>query len=347
MNEDYTTALPDRAFQAERSPDTTDTRSSKGRRSFRVLGAHAVHRIGPDPFREDDQDLSGRPNLHLWTGPQLARMADAWCAQAGADLEPLIGLEQGRAFVQVTHTDGDAAEGSLVAQHRAGLDGGWNLPAMDRAVGTAGSADHKYRPSHTPELGWTLRDAVSVPTTFRPSVTRWPVRGAKHGRPVLPARARQTDPAGTESALVAYGDRGVKRTIVKRYEVLDAAGRVVELRHERTAVRSVPTSLIFVGHRSYARTPTVKGKRDEVRAVAAERAAVARDAAAQSAAGRALIAASVTDGPHVIDVGGTSVTFTARAGARVTYSWRRGDQSGRITARTPVAAAMRMATLGI
>jgi len=104
--------------------ETRVTRSSKGRRSFIVTGAHQAVLVGPDPFR----DVS---DLVAIDGVTLALMADSWARHNGCDDFPaLIGTEaNGRAYAQVIHAGVGAVDTYGIARHRADItDGLAGLP---------------------------------------------------------------------------------------------------------------------------------------------------------------------------------------------------------------------------
>jgi hypothetical protein len=337
---------------------------------------------------EDGNALPSRDRLVRTDDVTLAAQADAWMRDNHPDVDfpALVGTVRGISWEQVTDTRG-ADEGSdhslpyVLAQHRTDLGGGFVDLAFP--IGSHERSDHRTdgnRARTNPDRGWNLSDAIgrtseyaaARPLKRRPLRVKWNAPTVRRTDPtyvegdegkrgshrrtrraiLVDSRGRTwtagNTPVDERGNLVTYSDRTAVRTLVPRREVRDDAGKLVELSHERTAVRTGPPIAYWRGLTSEDRASTV-GTREVHKA---RRAAVAREA--RDAIAVLPQSCALADAFHALAVGestsvdlpqGGTVRFTR--GASVTrYTWTSGEHRSTWTSRTPVAAALRLATLG-
>lgn len=293
----------------------------------------------------------------------------------------LVGTVQGASWEQVTRAEG-SREAVALAQHRTDLTGGI-VDARRVTLTTAARADHRYRPSHTPALGNTLADAIAS-DLGRPvrAVKAWPVRaGGRNGnRGLGTPRARKADvdvaavdrigrdgKARTvltltgrtpDGALVTYADRIVtRRTPDGRPVTLTDTGAFITDDDRpftgRVIWRSAPPERVAVGivwrDRPSGDTRTA---RERERTATRERATIVRAAARLSDDGAAIVGTwdALAEGERatVTLASGATLAFTRHDGRPVTYRYVAAGDDAKVrpfTARTPVAAAIRVARM--
>lgn len=361
------------------------TRSRKGRSSFVVTARGTAYVTGRDPFRDDDDEraLVALDDVTLAAAADAWVRANHPAVDWEPVVGTTRGVSWEQVIDSEHREDGsDPRLPYLLAQHRTDIGGG--IVPLTFPVGSHSRSDHREYPNHPrsdESRGWTLRDAVDSAGTYsapaplkrRSDRTRWTLPrnvartdptyhladGAKRGSHrrtrvavLADARGRRWTAGGTgcteRGELVTYGDRVAARRDVPRVEVRDERGQLVEVRYARTAVRTVAPLHGWIGVRKFKRTPTASN-RDAAAKVRATEAREVRDAVA--ALPHAVTIAHALDATAVgerctVDLPcGGSITF--RRGATVTrYTYKRGERSASFTARTAVAAAMRVATIG-
>ena len=353
-----TSAVPS-AHEATKH-DVRRGRSSAGKPTSKVTRFGAVPQItGPDPFREDDCT-----DLVTMDGITLAAAADAWIALHApeVDFPALVGTVQGRSWEAITDASGDPDHSRLLARHRVGIGGGRYESDMARViVGSSSRSDHKYRPTHSPGLGWTLADAVpdarlgAPPAAVKVRAPRMRIR--------LPG-LRRTDPDAINSvwAVDSHGEASLvplKRPIRRfapegrRAGTMDSHGHLVTY-HD---VKGRTPERVSLAHRTTTRVALVSRKSATDRLSAAQHAQRQRAAEARKAAERA---STVGVGSVLVDAwtecqhgerttialpNGASLTFARQDDRPVRYRYDHNGTSSTWTSRTPVAAAMRLDTL--
>jgi hypothetical protein len=308
--------------------ETIATRSRKGRSSFRVTRRHA-RRMGDERTsaielqRTADRILALAASYDL-VSPSTGRTLPA--EHVGDDDKgrpvfhastALVGTDHGMSWGKVTDTDGDTDAAADLAQSvahhrtsaRAAVAHYFGLPESLCEVG-----DHGTIPEQP-------RHLASWPTRTRVTAGRFAPRANEHGTAAVanPFPSAWNVPSLTVHALAAPSDDG----------------------------------RVFIGNGAPVARQDARGKnaaRDEARAeVATERKAEAVAAATSTSNGTAVIEAFSTapDGaPVTVDLpAGGRVTFRKGAG-KIRYTWTSGEHRSTWTSRTPVAAALRLATLG-
>jgi hypothetical protein len=305
------------------------TRSRKGRSSFRVTRRHA-RRMGTartqaiELQRTADRILALAASFDL-VSPSTGRTLPA--DEIGADEHgrpifhastALVGTDHGMSWGKVTDTDGDtdaAADlAQSVAHHRTSARSAvahyFGLSESECSIG-----DHGTIPEQP-------RHLASWPTRTRVTAGRFVPRTNEHGTVTVdnPWPSDMSVPTVTVHALAAPTDDG----------------------------------RVFVGNGAPVARQGVRTKnaaRDEARAIeATERKSEAVAAATTTTNGATLLEAwdgAPEGAPVIVDLpSGGRVKFTRHTGASIRYTWTSGDHRSTWTSRTPVAAAMRLATLG-
>lgn len=312
--------------------ESVSKRSRKGVSWQKVTHRHAAYVTGPDPFRDQDDDV--RPDMVREDMTTLAAQADAFARLQGCeDFPAIIGTPLGLSWEQMVDASEDGENAALLAIHHTDLFGGMY---DDLRVGMAGQAQTIRRTFVRPVV--KPRARMALPTPRKRKAEAWSMLEPVTCTCKQAGGRVHSHKAGATLAgkLVTFGDQELKRTPVPT--------------QRRTAVRRAPAETLFVGHDARMRPTSRAQSRTPRAAIDDQRRELKRQAAKTSDAGAAIVEAfdhaAPGDTVEVLLPGDARVTFTRPLRPGVPSRWVLDIADERVatsTARTGSAIAMRVA----